>query len=147
MPASSRRPRIAPPQRGAATRAAKSPRESRRLTALLCCCALFGGALPPLTACAGPPPGTIGAVLGRQGSGRVFLREVPPHLAAGRAGLRAGDEILFVDGRDVRLLTEAELRRALGGQVGETVQLTLARGEEILRVTLTRSQAEPYRVR
>ncbi|HSC86995.1 MAG TPA: PDZ domain-containing protein [Polyangiaceae bacterium] len=100
-----------------------------------------------VVACGGSSHGTIGAVLGRRGDGRVFLRDVPEHLAAGRAGLKPGDEVLLVDGRDVRSLDERELRAALEGAVGEEVKLTLVRDGEVLRVTLKRSMAEAYRVR
>ena len=97
--------------------------------------------------CGPTPRGTIGAVLGRTGEGRVFLRDVPHHLAAGRAGLAPGDEILLVDGRDVRQLSEAQLRQALEGDVGADLKLTVVRGEQVLRLTLQRSMAERYRVR
>lgn len=98
-------------------------------------------------ACAGNPPrGTIGAVLLRKGDGRVYIRDVPEHLAAYRAGIRAGDELLLIDGQDVRRFTDDDLRRSLSGLVGEPVKLTLARGDEVLRVTVKRSIAEPYRL-
>jgi len=91
-------------------------------------------------ACA-PNRGTIGALLGQQQDGRLFVREVPDGLAADRAGLRAGDEILLVDGRDVRELNPKQLHEKLSGEVGQTVKLTLVRGEEVLRVTLKRTPA------
>lgn len=88
-----------------------------------------------------PPHGTIGAMLGQREDGRVFLREVPPDLAAGRAGLQEGDELLLIEGRDVRQMSEADIHQALGGPVGESVRLTLVRNGEILRVTLARTPA------
>ncbi len=94
------------------------------------------------SACA-PPKGTIGAVLGQQSDGRVFLRDVPLGLAASKAGLREGDELLLIEGRDVRRMTSEEIHRALEGEVGQTVRLTLVRGERVLRVTLTRTAAPP----
>jgi C-terminal processing protease CtpA/Prc len=97
--------------------------------------------------CAGNPPrGTIGAVLLRKSDGRVYVRDVPEHLSAYRAGIRAGDELLLIDGQDVRRFTDDDLRRSLSGLVGEPVKLTLARGDEVLRVTVKRSMAEPYRL-
>lgn len=105
---------------------------------------LFGGTSS--FGCAPPPRGTIGAILGRKPDGRVFLRDVPEHLAAGRVQLERGDEILSVDGRDVRGLTDEELARALEGGVGSTVRLTLLRGEKVIRTTLERSAAQPYRL-
>ncbi len=109
--------------------------------------ALCGALSASVLACGPPARGTIGAVLGRRGDGRVFLREVPEHLAAAKADLHPDDELLLVDGRDVRTLTESELREALEGGVGEEVKLTLLRGDKVIRATLKRSMAEPYRVR
>lgn len=97
-----------------------------------------------LTTCAGQR-GTIGAVLGQQTDGRVLVREVPADLAAGRAGLREGDELLLVGGKDVRALTSEELHQALSGDVGDTVKLTLVRGEDIVRVTLKLTPARRLR--
>lgn len=106
----------------------------RRLAALLLVCA-----------CAARP-GTIGAILVREDTGRTYIRDVPSHLAAYRAGLRRGDELLFVEGRQVSSLTDAELHRLLAGAVDDEVQLTLVRdGATILRVSLARTPAEPYR--
>jgi len=93
-----------------------------------------------LVACA-PKRGTIGAMLGQKSDGRVFVREVPDGLAAHKAGLEEGDEILLIDGLDVRTMNEHRLHRALSGEVGEKVKLTVARGTEVLRLTLTRTPA------
>jgi C-terminal processing protease CtpA/Prc len=92
-------------------------------------------ALALSVACAGST-GTIGAVLGQRPDGRLFIREVPPHLAAARAGVRAGDEVLLIDGRDVRAMSVREVHHLLEGDVGDSVKLTLVRGAEIVRVTL-----------
>lgn len=91
-----------------------------------------------------PPRGTIGAVLGQRGDGRLFVREAPPGLAAQKSGLSPGDEILLIDGKDVRGMNDVELDRALAGQVGTPVKLTVIRGEAVLRVTLVRTQAKRH---
>jgi C-terminal processing protease CtpA/Prc len=96
--------------------------------------------------CGPPPRGTIGAVLLRKEDGRIFVRDVPPHLAAAKAGVLPGDELLLIEGQDVRRLGEEDLRRVLSGHVDEPVRLTFVRGNEVLRVTIHRSMAEPYRV-
>ena len=70
-----------------------------------------------------------------------MVREAPKGLAAERAGVRAGDEVLLIDGRDVRGMKPETLHRILGGEVGERVKLTLVRGERVLRLTLLRSPA------
>lgn len=93
-----------------------------------------------LPACAAER-GTIGAVLGQSAEQRLILREVPPNLAAGRAGLLPGDELLLIDGRDVRELDERRVHHALGGAVGDPVKLTLLRDGRVIRVTLRRTPA------
>lgn len=111
---------------------------SRRRAVLLGLCLVLG---QPTWAACGPRRGTIGAVLGQRSDGRVFLREVPPGLAAHKAGLRENDELLLIEGRDVRQMTEQEIHQALSGEVGEPVRLTLVRGSEVIRVTLQRTPA------
>lgn len=92
----------------------------------------------------GPSRGTIGAVLGRDSDGRLFVRDVPSGLAAERAGLETGDEILLIDGRDARALGPQGVHAALSGNVGDPVKLTLVRRGEIVRVTLLRTEARRY---
>jgi C-terminal processing protease CtpA/Prc len=91
----------------------------------------------------GPMRGTIGAVLGQTQDGRLFVREVPPDLAAAKAGLRPDDQILLIDGKDVRMLSAKQIHQALSGDVGDKVKLTVLRGEQVVRVTLARSAAPP----
>ena len=83
--------------------------------------------------------GTIGALLGQKPDGRLFVRETPRGLAAARDGLVPGDEILLVEGKDVRQMGEQELYRALSGDVGTKVRLTVVRGDGVFRVSLTRT--------
>lgn len=100
-----------------------------------------------LAGCGPPPRGTIGAVLLRKEDGRVYVRDVPAHLAAAKAGVRPGDELLLIEGQDVRRLGDDDLRRVLSGQVDEPVRLTFVSDQEVRRVTIHRSMAEPYRVK
>jgi C-terminal processing protease CtpA/Prc len=93
----------------------------------------------------GPERGTIGAVLGQSSDQRLVLREVPPELAAGRAGLQPGDEVILIDGRDVRELDERGVHQALSGGVGDPVKLTLLREGRVIRVTLQRTPAPKKR--
>lgn len=88
-----------------------------------------------------PARGTIGAVLGQQNDGRLFLRQVPAKLAAHEQGLRPGDEILLIDGKDVRGMTPEEVHRHLSGDIGAPVKLTLVRGDDVIRATLARTPA------
>ena len=85
--------------------------------------------------------GTIGAMLGQRSDGRVFVREAPPGLAADKAGVREGDEIILIDGIDVRQLDERRLHQALSGEVGDPVKLTILRNNSVVRVTLQRTPA------
>jgi C-terminal processing protease CtpA/Prc len=59
-----------------------------------------------------------------------------------RAGLEPGDEVLAVDGRDVRDLSPEAVHRALAGDIGSTVTLTVARRGGVERLTVVR---KPYR--
>ena len=99
-------------------------------------------AAPILTAaCGGPGVGSIGAVLGRDADTRaVHVRDVPPGLAAGRAGLLPGDELLMIDGVYVRDLPSQDLRTRLRGDAGSTVELTVVRGAEVLRLRVIRGE-------
>jgi C-terminal processing protease CtpA/Prc len=85
--------------------------------------------------------GTIGAVLAQQPGGQLVVRETPKGLAAERAGVQEGDEILTIEGRDVRQMDAVALHNALSGDVGTPVKLTLIRGTEVVRVTLKRTAA------
>ncbi|MET0790612.1 MAG: PDZ domain-containing protein [Polyangiaceae bacterium] len=99
------------------------------------------GSLSSLPGCL-PQKGTIGAVIAQDDdSGRLFLREVPPDLAAARADLKVGDEILLIDGLDVRFMDAKQINTALVGEVDSPVKLTMIRGEQVLRVTLKRTEA------
>jgi C-terminal processing protease CtpA/Prc len=109
---------------------------SLSLGVLLVIVASFGGSC----GCA-PETGTVGALLGQKPDGRLFVRDAPPGLAAARQGLEPGDEILLVDGKDVRQMNEHELYAALSGDVGTTVKLTVVRGDAVTRVTLVRTSA------
>ena len=85
--------------------------------------------------------GTIGVMIARQPTGELRVHEVARNLAADKAGLRPGDQLLLVDGMDVRALSVEQVHEALGGAVGEPVRLTVIRGENVLRVTLRRTPA------
>ena len=103
-------------------------------------------ALVAAVAC-GPKKGTIGAVLGQTPEGELTIHDVPEGLAADKAGLKVGDKILTIDGKDVRALGPKGVHQALSGEVGEKVKLTVVRGEEIIRVTLKRTPSKKWRGR
>ena len=103
---------------------------------------LFFSSCLALGASCAPSRGTIGAVIVQDSdSGRLFLREVPASLAAGQAKLKPGDEILLIDGLDVRRLDPEQVNAALSGEVDSPVKLTVIRQEQVLRVTMKRTEA------
>lgn len=106
-------------------------------------CAALAVGLALTVSCAGRP-GSIGAVLAQGSSnGRVTVREAPPGYPASRAGIEPGDEILLIEGRDVRSMTPEAIHQALEGDVGTQVKLTLLRRGKIERISLTRAALAP----
>lgn len=98
-------------------------------------------ALVLLSGCGGSSIGSVGAILGRDNDSRaLYVREMPRGLAADRAGLLPGDEIVMVDGVYVRELGPKELRALLRGSVGSTVDLTIVRGKLVRRVRVVRTE-------
>jgi carboxyl-terminal processing protease len=92
-----------------------------------------------LASCAADP-GSVGAVLAQsRHDGRVTLREVPSGYPAAEAGMAPGDEVLLIDGRDVRSLSPDAIHRLLEGEVGTTVNLTVLRRGKIERVAVKRA--------
>ncbi len=82
--------------------------------------------------------------MGQRADGTLTLREIPEDLAASNADLQPGDIVLLIDGHDVRNMSSADLRGALGGDEGSNVKLTLERGNEVIRVTLKRTAAQKH---
>ncbi|WP_437658158.1 PDZ domain-containing protein [Sorangium sp. So ce1182] len=89
--------------------------------------------------------GSIGAVLGRDNeSETLYVRDVPEGLAAERAGLIPGDEIVMIDGVYVRDLTSTQVRERLRGPPGSAVELTVVRGSDVRRVRVVRGALKPH---
>jgi C-terminal processing protease CtpA/Prc len=70
--------------------------------------------------------------------GRVFVRDVPPDMAAAKAGVHVGDEVLAVDGAPVRSMSPDDVHRAVAGAVGSRVKLTVQRNNQTLTVVIER---------
>ena len=88
----------------------------------------------------GPSVGSLGAVLARNNETRALhVRDVPPGLAAAEAGIRAGDEILMIEGVYVPSLDAAQIRALLRGEPGAPVAVTIARGDEVIRLEVKRT--------
>jgi C-terminal processing protease CtpA/Prc len=84
--------------------------------------------------------GSIGAVLSQSNrDGTVIARRVPPGMAAARAGLERGDEVLFIDGKDVRTMSPDAIHESLEGSVGSKVRLTVLRRGKVERLEIERA--------
>jgi C-terminal processing protease CtpA/Prc len=83
--------------------------------------------------------GSVGALLGKDNTdGRVYVREAPPDMAASKAGVKEGDELLAVDGAPVRAMSPDDIHKALAGQVGTRVKLTIQRHGETMDLVVER---------
>ena len=92
------------------------------------------------TSACGPSVGSLGAVLAQDNETHALhVRDVPPGLAAAEAGIRAGDEILMIEGVYVRSLDAAQIRALLRGEPGASVAVTIARGDELIRLEVKRT--------
>ncbi len=85
----------------------------------------------------------IGAIISHN-EGRVIINEPYEGLPADKAGLKAGDAILEIDGENTRKWTVKEVSDRLKGTPGTTLKVTIARpGEKKERtVSITREKIE-----
>jgi carboxyl-terminal processing protease len=94
------------------------------------------------------PLGTIGVVIDPPSTGkdRALVLAVLPNSPAERAGLRAHDSIVDIDGRQVTGDEGATVMRRITGEPDTRVTLTVETpGKEAREVTLTRRLAQPDR--
>ncbi|MFB7155002.1 S41 family peptidase, partial [Streptomyces virginiae] len=91
----------------------------------------------------------VGVWAGRSHDGLIKLDEVQPGSPAARAGLRAGDRLLSVDGHAVTGLAVADVVALLRGTAGTPVVLNLSRDGADLTETVLRQRlrTEPVTVR
>jgi carboxyl-terminal processing protease len=92
-----------------------------------------------ITSCASEP-GTIGAALGRQPDGHWFVRSTPPGQGAAEAGLLVDDEVVAIDGKDLKGMREEDVRRLVRGDFGSTMTVTIVREGRRQDVTVKRSR-------
>jgi len=90
-------------------------------------------------ACASAAPGTIGALLGKRTDGRLFVRGVPAGEGADKAGLEIDDEIVAINGRAAGEMSEEDIRKAVRGDVGTAISITVERGGQRRTVKVERS--------
>src|SRR5690606_38294831 len=86
--------------------------------------------------------GGIGAELGVDEQGRYLIMRVYADNPAEAAGIEAGDIILAVDGTEVHAnsVDMNGLLAAVRGPIGEPVELTLQRGEQVFSVEIVRAE-------
>ncbi|WP_327306477.1 S41 family peptidase [Streptomyces sp. NBC_01298] len=91
----------------------------------------------------------VGLWAGRLRDGRIEIDRVQPGSPAARAGMRAGDRLLSIDGQGVTGLRVAEVVSLLRGSAGTPVELKLTRGGTDLTRTVRREElrSEPVTVR
>ncbi|MGW1771505.1 S41 family peptidase [Streptomyces sp. NPDC002104] len=91
----------------------------------------------------------VGLWAGRLRDGRIEIDRVQPGSPAARAGMRAGDRLLSIDGQGVTGLRVAEVVALLRGEAGTPVELKLTRGGTDLTQTVRREElrSEPVTVR
>jgi C-terminal processing protease CtpA/Prc len=83
--------------------------------------------------------GSVGAMLGKDDhNGRLFVREVPPGMAAASAGLRDGDEVISIDDVPVGDMSPGEVHQRLEGKVGTKVVLAISRDGTTQRIEVIR---------
>lgn len=83
--------------------------------------------------------GGIGSLIRRVGDG-VYISEPYEGFPAQEAGLKAGDKILSIDGKDVAGKSQEEISALLKGQSGTTLKVNVERFGEILEVPITRRE-------
>jgi Tfp pilus assembly protein PilF len=90
----------------------------------------------------GPQPqGAVGVRIEQDSGGAVIVREVVARSPAERAGLRAGDRLIAIDGKEVAGLTLPQVAQRLRGAPATTVTIQVLRAgnAEPLVVAVTRS--------
>ncbi|MFJ3924967.1 S41 family peptidase [Streptomyces sp. NPDC090022] len=91
----------------------------------------------------------VGLWVERRADGRIDVERVQPGGPAARAGIRAGDRLRGVDGREVAGMDLARVVALLRGEAGTPVVLTLERDGAVRTHTVRREQlrTEPVTVR
>lgn len=85
----------------------------------------------------------IGIVMEADVGKGMSLSQILPESPAAEAGLRRGDFITAVDGRDVRNMTTEEAAGLLAGRAGSQVNLEVSRqGTSIIKVKCTRREVK-----
>jgi C-terminal processing protease CtpA/Prc len=120
-------------------RLVKSSERGKRMEASCFVAILFVAVLATLGGC-GSSTGSVGALLGKDvHTGRLYVREVPPGMAAALAGIRDGDEVIAIDGEPVGDMPPGEVHRRLEGKVGSKVTLLVVRDGVTKKIVVERT--------
>lgn len=68
------------------------------------------------------------------------ITQVFPNTPSAKAGLRAGDMIIAIDGEDVVEFEATECSKRMKGTPGTTVSLTIKRGDSVFTISVTREK-------
>lgn len=83
--------------------------------------------------------GGIGSLI-RTVDGDVYISETYEGSPAIEAGLKAGDKILKIDGRDIKGKNQEEISKLLKGQSGTSLKVTYERNGQVNEVPITRRE-------
>ncbi len=90
--------------------------------------------------------GGIGVTVTQLEDGYVEVLDVTPDSPAEKEGVRVGDVIVGVNGEDFAKIGYSAAINMIRGKEGESVTITLKRGEETFDLTLTRETITEYTV-
>ncbi len=74
--------------------------------------------------------GGVGIVVGARAGGAIVVVAPMEGTPAEKAGVKAGDRIIAIDGRSTEAQTLSEVIKVLRGEPGSRIELTLRRGEQ-----------------
>jgi carboxyl-terminal processing protease len=83
--------------------------------------------------------GGVGALIRKIGDYTYFV-EPNEGKPAQKAGVRAGDCILSIDGKDMKMKPSDEVSESLRGPKGTVIDVKIKRGEEIKNISITRDE-------
>lgn len=85
------------------------------------------------------PVADVGISAAKHPSGRIVIYRVTPGSPAEKAGIKAGDALLDIDGVSSNDMTPRQLDAALEGALGSVVKLAVSRGGNLMRHDLARA--------
>jgi carboxyl-terminal processing protease len=71
-----------------------------------------------------------------------IITQIFEHSPAKKAGLKVGDNIIKIDGKDVKGLTAEQNRALVSGKVGTKVKLTILRNDQLMDIQVTRQKLD-----